>query len=227
LSLYLWNINFSVALPVVVVTGLATLVYTCATILPLVDRFCPYTTPASRILRAVVISVADSFYRIEHTPIWVGRVLEKIFDLLKPISDQSTNTSSAADDQVPMDSVTSQMLSWLIVNCEDPRSIDTALQAIAGASHKLPQEPLVESGAGQMLLQRLMSCSQMDPTSGRYRLRDPALSPLVTKHLRAYILLVSGNTHYVHAHRWQARRYDDSELWLAYPESLIPDICSM
>ncbi|KAG8746625.1 hypothetical protein FRC10_004227 [Ceratobasidium sp. 414] len=57
--------------------------------------------------------------------------------------------------RVPMDTVTSQMLAWLIATCEDSRSVDTALQAIAGARSNLPHGPLVDCRAIKHVLPRL------------------------------------------------------------------------
>jgi hypothetical protein len=234
---YLWGINLSIAVPVAIVTGSATIVYAGATVVPFIDRFCPYSTPAHKMLAATFIAVtrvrrnafaaANSLYHHTNEPEWLEYILEKIRDILEPTAHQTSEGSSATDQGVPMDIVTSQMLSWLIVNCEDSRSIDTALQAIAGATHDLPQEPLVECGVGTMLLQRLDSCSQWDQTSRQYRLRDPSLLPSVLKHLRACIMLVSGDTHSVLQDRWNSYRLLRPELRLNAPGSQIPDICSM
>ncbi|KAF8595745.1 hypothetical protein BDV93DRAFT_514721 [Ceratobasidium sp. AG-I] len=51
------------------------------------------------------------------------------------------------DENPKQDLVTSRALSWLIRSCEVPRSVDVALQAIAGAHHNLPREPLKDCDA--------------------------------------------------------------------------------
>ncbi|KAF8594731.1 hypothetical protein BDV93DRAFT_405098, partial [Ceratobasidium sp. AG-I] len=42
LSIYLWDLHFGVAIPVVFVTTVSLGLYTASTILPLVYEFCPY-----------------------------------------------------------------------------------------------------------------------------------------------------------------------------------------
>jgi hypothetical protein len=212
---YLWNINLSVALPVVVITGVATVAYASASVMPFLDPFCPYTTPANRIIAAILVAIssassqsrcaaysaADYSYGITTKPKWLDRISLKIRDILKPTADRSSDTLPTDQEVLaPMDLVTSQILSWLITHCEDSRSVDTALQAIAGADHRLPQQPLVECGAGALSLQQLSSCSQL-VISGQYRLKDLSLSALAIKYLRAYMLLVSGNTYCVYEDR--------------------------
>ncbi|KAG8721273.1 hypothetical protein FRC09_008151 [Ceratobasidium sp. 395] len=73
--------------------------------------------------------------------------------------------------KVPMDLTTSQMLAWLIANCEDSRSVDIALQAIAGADDNLPTEPLAECRALELVLSRLdtyVKLSETSPTASLY-----------------------------------------------------------
>jgi hypothetical protein len=130
-----------------------------------------------------------SMYHTTDFPPWVDVIFLKISSILKPTADQSVGTSLAADSEVPMDFVTSQMLSWMIVNCEDSRSVDTALQAIAGGSEKLPQGPLGESGATQLVAHRLVACFQ-DPHSERCRLRDPSMLDLAICYSRSSSLLM-------------------------------------
>lgn len=60
-----------------------------------------------------------------------------------------------ADENPKQDLVTSRALSWLIKNCEVPRSVDVALQAIAGAHHDLPREALKECNAALLVCRRL------------------------------------------------------------------------
>ncbi|KAG9122357.1 hypothetical protein FRC07_001320 [Ceratobasidium sp. 392] len=232
LCVYLWDINVKVALPVVVVTSLAALVYICATVLPKMDPFCPYSTPAmvpfthlklvrqplSKIakrlnksfgaLAAVKLSdvmetvIFHSYYdkmlervgdfdsRITRLikvptliltmPAWLPAILFilslRFFFWLPPLIASNhfvasftkrlcadAKTVGPDDDdanqlKVSMDIITSQMLAWLVNNCEDFRSVDTALQAISGANASLPHEPLLECGALQLVLTRLKAC---------------------------------------------------------------------
>ncbi|KAG8784707.1 hypothetical protein FRC12_018377 [Ceratobasidium sp. 428] len=64
----------------------------------------------------------------------------------------------ALDDNIPMDMVTSKALSWVISNSQNTKSVDTALQAIAGADHSLPCEPLWNCNAAGLVQQRLHDC---------------------------------------------------------------------
>ncbi|KAG8682767.1 hypothetical protein FRC11_014423 [Ceratobasidium sp. 423] len=57
---------------------------------------------------------------------------------------------------------TSLALGWLVNNCETPRGVDIALQAIAGASSSIPKEPLLSGPAAEKIMQRLVSHSATD-----------------------------------------------------------------
>ncbi|KAG9096330.1 hypothetical protein FS749_008715 [Ceratobasidium sp. UAMH 11750] len=127
LSIYLWHIYPTVAIPVIILTSLTTLFYLAVIILPFVFEFCPYSTALSRVL----------------INLW-----------LKQKDQDSADMSS----DVPMDLVTSSALSWVISNCENSNSVDTALQAIAGADHSLPCEPLWNCNAAGLVKQRLHAC---------------------------------------------------------------------
>ncbi|KAG9090271.1 hypothetical protein FS749_000690 [Ceratobasidium sp. UAMH 11750] len=320
LCLYLWDANKRVALPVIVVTVSATLVYTCATVLPAVDRFCPYSTPAIEILTdvkvVVTLVVKWIFECIDHRfkiiesswdelqrglpfpiPHAIGMVAIGTYCLLlaEPMDNFLTRTAAElsqgrgrlprilafiialllwaccviigapcvllvaftiflyfivhqvckslapgisvaikasghvvkfailiiksaiiliikstflvvkaivdlddrlddlydGDARISMDTVTSQMLAWLISNCEDSRSVDTALQAIAGAQSDLPHEPLVECQILGHMLPRMEAC-----------INQNGVPPLAAKYCRSYGVLVSGFTFGVQGDRW-------------------------
>ncbi|KAG8790059.1 hypothetical protein FRC12_012854 [Ceratobasidium sp. 428] len=74
-----------------------------------------------------------------------------------------------------MDKVTSQMLLWLISNCEDSRLVDMALQSIAGVRPGFPVETLIETDVTEMLVQRLSTCLVDNPRTGKICLK-PATS---------------------------------------------------
>lgn len=61
------------------------------------------------------------------------------------------------DDNQEEEKATSQALSWLVNNCETPRSIDVALQSVAGASDDLPVDILESCGIPKMIRQRFTS----------------------------------------------------------------------
>ncbi|KAG9093672.1 hypothetical protein FRC06_011417 [Ceratobasidium sp. 370] len=308
LCLYLWDVNRRVALPVIVITGSATFVYTCATISPAVDRFCPYSTPAIEIIADAktllttvfngmslaiaatkgrthtLIEPIKSFWAMDPSlfgvgglrvwgvmthklftkpsgllpsatklpgPTWLWVILCFSFFLfffgcwmivllpslllsallslfkwllpwllvppryaydhvVKPaipmIKGVSTAVKAIVDfgdkadgryGDVIMDTVTSQMLAWLISNCEDSRSVDEALHAIAGAHRDLPHEPLVECQALNLVLARLDACNKQDRP------------PLAVKYCRTYAVLMSWSTFGVKEDQW---RGDDATL---------------
>ncbi|KAG8695237.1 hypothetical protein FRC11_001640, partial [Ceratobasidium sp. 423] len=53
-------------------------------------------------------------------------------------------------------------LSWLIQHCETPSAVDAALQSIAGASRKIPVEPLQFSQAAVQIQKRMFSNENND-----------------------------------------------------------------
>lgn len=69
--------------------------------------------------------------------------------------DLSTDRFALIEQETPMDDVTSSMLGWMITNCEDSKSVDIALQALAGAGLDLPCESFWECGATELVARRL------------------------------------------------------------------------
>ncbi|CAE6391015.1 unnamed protein product [Rhizoctonia solani] len=134
LSIYLWEMHFGVALPVILVTLSVMSVYLASSILPFLYEFCPYTTATSRFIKGIY----DTFLR---------------------------TTTTNGNSIIPQDIITSRALRWLIETCEDPRSVDIALQAIAGAEETLPLEPLKECNAPLMISRRLTAGSAHTKTS--------------------------------------------------------------
>ncbi|KAG8756281.1 hypothetical protein FRC11_005448, partial [Ceratobasidium sp. 423] len=82
-----------------------------------------------------------------------------LYDTL--IRTTSNNWSSITEQ----DMITSRALRWLIETCEDPRSVDIALQAIAGADETLPLSPLKECNAPLMISRRLTAGSAHTKTT--------------------------------------------------------------
>jgi hypothetical protein len=125
--------HFGVALPVIFVTAIAIFVYAASTILPLKYEWCPYSTTITRL--------------IEKTP----------FGLL-PKSDEDFDSSNPRSDPVAFDA-----LCWLLKTCENPQSVDIALQAIAGADNAAnrsqSREPLIKCGAVEMIYSWMTSGS--------------------------------------------------------------------
>ncbi|EUC58672.1 transmembrane protein, putative [Rhizoctonia solani AG-3 Rhs1AP] len=59
------------------------------------------------------------------------------------------------DDYCEQDKITSQSIAWLIKTSRNHASVDTALQAIAGADNSLPRQPLLQCGAISLITTRL------------------------------------------------------------------------
>jgi hypothetical protein len=221
---YLWDINLNVAVPVTIITGLATLVYACASIFPVLDDFCPYTTPASKMLpaicmaaaraRPIAYSTAEWLYLHTDYPKWLQSIFGKMSNMLMSTMDHPSSTPLAADGGVPMDIVTSQMLSWLIVNCKDSRSVDLALQAISGATNTLPQVPLMDCGALMLVCQRLETCFSWDQNSEQHSLQHPSMSALANVYCRSFSMALAGNKYCNHWDRWTPDFATEMERWL-------------
>ncbi|KEP45388.1 putative transmembrane protein [Rhizoctonia solani 123E] len=120
LCVFLWDVHYGVAIPVVLVTTIAAGAYFACTILPLIDRYCPYGTVLSRLYKQF-----------------------------------SSEYSQSVRDGGKQDETTSRALHWMIVNCETPRSVDVALQSLAGAEHGLPHEILERCDTWSLIRQRM------------------------------------------------------------------------
>ncbi|KAF8758873.1 hypothetical protein RHS01_02273 [Rhizoctonia solani] len=56
---------------------------------------------------------------------------------------------------ITQDAITARALNWMIGNCQTPRSVDVALQSLAGATKDLPWDTLADSGIWSMIRHRL------------------------------------------------------------------------
>ncbi|KAG8738575.1 hypothetical protein FRC12_016710 [Ceratobasidium sp. 428] len=202
------------AIPVIAVTSMATLVYVLATILPAIDRFCPYSTPVIPVfvdtvtllaaaLRKAMLEIVNASRKPGHVAnafkaIVFASLVSQFVSLVRSIISALTihyelSDAYSGSTKVPMDLVTSQMLAWLIANCENSRSVDIALQAISGADDDLPGEPLVECGALKLALLRLEACIKLGSTSSA-----------ALQYYRASGVLVSGSMAQATEDRWSA-----------------------
>ncbi|CAE6473726.1 unnamed protein product [Rhizoctonia solani] len=129
LSVFLCDVHFGVAIPVMFVTVVAAVVYVTCTVLPFVDQYCPYGTVLSLLCRRFTES-----------------------------RKQTTHNS----DDLPQDETTAKALHWMIENCETPRSVDVALQSLAGATKDMPYKRLVEWDIWTMMRRRLGAKDQFD-----------------------------------------------------------------
>jgi hypothetical protein len=226
---YLWNIYIPVALPVIAITGLATLAYISTAVLPLVFDFCPYTTASSKLvglwLKGAYIYVSLQYDAIEARVFfhydnpwqrtnrsinwtWLRQTREYIESsvvgagaYVKPLlsrlslylmqhfirvrtgacattvtEDQISSLSPVCppfadpktlmmNGEVPMDLVTSEMVAWLLANCEDPKLMNITVQSLGGAQFWLPRLPLLENGAIRHIFQYLEGCFELDSIS--------------------------------------------------------------
>ncbi|CAE6418761.1 unnamed protein product [Rhizoctonia solani] len=118
-------------------------------------------------LLGVRLSPTLSFHKLECRHIfagalkqfdrWLGvyypRILNYLYTAFHPSRWQRHETYSS-DDRM-----TSLALQWLIQNCETPNSVAITLQAIAGASSRIPREPLEFCQAALHIFRRLVSGS--------------------------------------------------------------------
>ncbi|QRW26512.1 hypothetical protein RhiXN_12173 [Rhizoctonia solani] len=204
LSLYLWDINPQVALPVVVTTTAVGVFYFVTLLLPLFFRYCPFTTGVMKLFLPYWYTVAEpallpvlvlfgllalpfvaAFAVIKRclkgSPTrgsnrksedqksglrcWAAQLsfdgcwkdsIKLVGERLGELSDSFMKDRSQLDHQnTPMDDTTSSMLGWMIAQCENVESVDTALQALLCAKPWLPRLPLQTCGALEATLTRL------------------------------------------------------------------------
>ncbi|KAL5637395.1 hypothetical protein ACGC1H_003981 [Rhizoctonia solani] len=120
LCVFLWDVHYGVAIPVVIVTAIAAGAYFACTIFPIIYQHCPYGTVLSRLYKQF-----------------------------------SSEYSQSVRDGGRQDETTSRALHWMIVNCETPRSVDVALQSLAGAERGLPSEMLEKCDAWSLIRHRM------------------------------------------------------------------------
>ncbi|CAE6339055.1 unnamed protein product [Rhizoctonia solani] len=136
LCVFLWDVHYGVAIPVVIVTTLAAGAYFACTILPFIDNYCPY-----------------------------GTVLSRLYKHFSSKYSQSVRDSEIQDD------TTGRALHWMIVNCETPRSVDVALQSLAGAEQGLPPTMLERCDAWTLIRQRVESINPTGDNTDSYYLQ--------------------------------------------------------
>ena len=128
--MFLWDVHFGVAIPVVVITVAAASAYFACTVLPFMDNYCPYGTVLSMMYKRFT----DSHKRSNHH--------------LNDLTQGET---------------TAKALGWMIEHCETPRSVEVALQSLAGATKSLPQYLLVQWDVWTLIKRRLVA---QDPRGG-------------------------------------------------------------
>ncbi|QRV94419.1 hypothetical protein RhiJN_22437 [Ceratobasidium sp. AG-Ba] len=192
LCIYLWNINISVAIPVTVVTAIAGCIYTSTTLLPLFDRFCPYSTPATLIVNlwpCITYQVVDYAYSREY---YFGWLISLRAYLAKFVPNPNNSDEDKDNTFAHMDIITSRMLAWMIVNCEDSRSVDVALQAVSAAQTAMPLTPLKECDAISRIDGNINALIEWKSESNRYIIRDKNTMRTALRYCRAGSVLMRG-----------------------------------
>ncbi|KAG8697625.1 hypothetical protein FRC09_007746, partial [Ceratobasidium sp. 395] len=176
LTIYLWSIHTTVAIPVLIITTLTFVFYVATTILPVGNPHCPYTTPLSRYIEATLRKLLASFNCTSSASPFLSQ--HEI--------DPSTDLSGSLSDDL-----TSRALGWLITNSEDTRSVDLALQAIAGADARLPAQPLIQCGVVSRLVGRFIGCFTVHRKTGYIGLASDTLSESASLYGRALAFVIS------------------------------------
>jgi hypothetical protein len=253
LSVYLWNIYIPVALPVVVTTSVAALVYILTAVLPLVFEYCPYTTASSKLIgswfkgaheylrlrhnstlslrRATFSNYYSPWQRAkrringewswqerarEQASTWISTRVSYITQLFEiatshfllarspepptaapvPISLPFADPASLMENgEVPMDLVTSEMLAWLLTNCEDPKLTAVVIQSLAGAEPWLPRLPLLENDVLRNLYQCLDGCFELDSCSNTFSLKGLVSPDLAALYVRGLNFVLAYHNH--------------------------------
>ncbi|KAG8684300.1 hypothetical protein FRC08_013764, partial [Ceratobasidium sp. 394] len=194
LTIYLWRIHLGAAIPVLVVTFIAVGAYIVSTALPLANKHCPYNTPVSKLLPILRAYILRSI-----SPLMpASRLLaSRIYGTCRPdlaafdleLAQPPQAATPPDEDSSLMDDLSSRALAWLIVNYGDTKSLDIALQAIAGADIHLPIHPLVGCNAPSLLLHRLANCCVTRQKTGEYFLKDNNLIEAATLYSRAICVI--------------------------------------
>ncbi|KAF8691857.1 hypothetical protein RHS03_08714, partial [Rhizoctonia solani] len=184
LSLYLWDINPQVALPVVVVTAAVGVFYflilpywykvagsTLKLVLHCLGRLVvPFVTVFAAMKQCLKRSPTqklnlkseDRKSGLRH---WAAQLSfsgcweeskQLVAGRVKLISDRFIVDRSQLDRQdTPMDATTSSMLGWMIAQCENLDSVDIALHSLTCTKTWLPRVPLQRCGAFEATFMRL------------------------------------------------------------------------
>ncbi|KAG8704433.1 hypothetical protein FRC09_003536 [Ceratobasidium sp. 395] len=134
---------------------------------PWTGRYDTYFEPQSRALR--LAAFISSRVRTLRTT-WLRPFHRKVNE------SHSMDVEDYLARDEGMDITTSQMLSWLLVNCQDSRVTEPLVFALAGAEPWLPRLPLLEGNALSIVFRFLDKYFQQNLYRHPYRLR-PSVSP--------------------------------------------------
>ncbi|CUA70792.1 Vascular endothelial growth factor receptor 2 [Rhizoctonia solani] len=191
LCAYVWDMNKTAAIPVVCVAGASFGFYLwCSSMASVVALF-PYTTIISRVMQsefmdpipaAVLVLVAVAMGLVCLPLLLVefvasgGKVLYHAIRDSFACAQEYIRVARLCMVKDNQDETISLALQWLIQNCETPSSVAIALQAIAGASSRIPIEPLISCQATLQIFRRLVSSSPGSQTKADTELYTRALS---------------------------------------------------
>ncbi|CAE6496081.1 unnamed protein product [Rhizoctonia solani] len=208
ICIYVWDISPVVAIPVICVCGMVIAFYVWSSLTASLLEFFPYQTMASRVLRSglvkplhvllryaaaglfllvyigaalVILALVGATFYIPSWGYTVAGWVNPMLAWFLRVADWFVFDRSDDQDEPTQDMVTSQAISWMITNCEVPRSVDVTLQAIAGANKQLPREPLERCNAALVISRRL----------GSGDLYTKAETKLVSLYIRALFVLGS------------------------------------
>ncbi|CUA77092.1 hypothetical protein RSOLAG22IIIB_12537 [Rhizoctonia solani] len=218
LCVYVWELNPTVAIPVICVCGIIVGFYIWSSLTASILEFFPYTTMASRVLRSgfvkplhvllryaaaalfllvyisaamVILTLVGCTFCIPSWGYTVAGWVNPMLAWFIKVADWFVVDKSDDQDEPTQDIVTSQAIRWMITNCEVPRSVDVTLQAIAGANKQLPREPLEQCNAALLISRRL----------GSGDLYTRAETKLVSLYIRALFVLGSDSEPTVDSHK--------------------------
>lgn len=213
LIINLWGAHAGVAAPVLATTALTVLFYSLTTVLPLTYELCPYNTPLSQFLKSSpdnmkwlrttitgqCITAAKKFANPQG--LWanlkfsVWLVISPQSRRRRPRRREREVVSGDPASEVVMDHLSSRALGWLLANSKDTRSVDLALQAIAGADYRLPTKPLLHCGAHTLLAQRFRGCFISHPQSGFSFLTNSSSADVASLYGRALEFFMRDKMH--------------------------------
>jgi hypothetical protein len=134
---------------------------------------------------------------------------------LVPISIPFADPESLMENgEVPMDLVTSEMIAWLLANCEDPRLTAIVIQSLAGAEPWLPRLPLLENDVLQNLYRYFDGCFESDSQENIFRLKGLVSPDLAALYVRGLNFLVAYHNYEGHYSSAGYKGWNDGKLIL-------------
>ncbi|KAG8717512.1 hypothetical protein FRC09_014143 [Ceratobasidium sp. 395] len=225
LCVYLWDICLTVAIPVLFVTVVFVSLYVIVTILPSAYQDCPYSTPLSKPLERLLSSAyLTTFLRRLRR---AARILPQARQGSRDPARSPVHQTTLRSESTPMDKVTSQMLLWIICNCEDSQLVDTALHSIAGARPGSSIETLAEAHVTELLVQRLNNSLLINPSTNTIRLRPSSSVEVVSLYGQALSRLLEYEAGFVSSSDYYIPQLNREQLGKFFGNRLDPTILNL